>query len=97
MNGLKLHLTNDPPSPTSATSTSGQAASTTAASSQATAAPDKDSLAKEEMVLGVLEMYTQKDVWTSVADNTKFATCKQKWEEIKCIYGGVGSMSSFNT
>ena len=47
--------------------------------------------------LGILEMYTQKDVWTSIADNTKFATCKQKWEEIKCIYRGVGSMSSFNT
>ena len=53
--------------------------------------------AKEEMVLGVLEMYTQKDVWTSVSDDTKHATCKAKWEEIKRIYGGIGSMSSFNT
>ena len=42
-------------------------------------------------------MYTQKDVWTSIADDTKFATCKQKGEEIKCIYGGVGSLSSFNS
>ena len=50
--GLKLHLTNDPPSPTFATSASGQAASTTAASGQATAALDKDWLAKKEMVLG---------------------------------------------
>ena len=62
MNGLKLHLTNDPSSPTFTTSASGQAASTTATSGQATTAPDKDWLAKEEMVLGVLEMYTQKDV-----------------------------------
>src|SRR5882757_643971 len=52
---------------------------------------------KEEMVLGVLEMYCQKDVWTSISDDTKFKTCKLKWEELKCIYGGVGSMSSFNT
>ena len=52
---------------------------------------------KEEMVLGVLEMYCQKDVWTSVSDDTKFKTCKLKWEELKRIYGGVGSMSSFNT
>src|SRR5882757_140933 len=52
---------------------------------------------KEEMVLGVLEMYCQKDVWTSISDDTKFKTCKLKWEELKRIYGGVGSMSSFNT
>jgi hypothetical protein len=52
---------------------------------------------KEEMVLGVLEMYCQKDVWTTVADDSKFKTCKDKWAEIKRVYGGVGSMSSFNT
>ena len=57
---------------------------------------DTDWDAKEEMVLGVLEMYTQKDVWTSI-DDTKFKTFKEKWEEIKRIYGGIGSMSSFNT
>jgi hypothetical protein len=58
---------------------------------------DQDWDAKEEMVLGVLEMYCQKDIWTTVSDNTKFSTCKAKWVEIKYIYGGVGSMSSFNT
>jgi hypothetical protein len=52
---------------------------------------------KEEMVLGVLEMYCQKDVWTTVANDSKFKTCKDKWAEIKRVYGGVGSMSSFNT
>src|ERR1700692_2204944 len=64
---------------------------------QDTDANDKEWDAKEEMVLGVLEMYTQKDVWTSVADDSKHKSCKAKWEEIKRIYGGVGSMSSFNT
>ena len=58
---------------------------------------DKDWNAQEEMVLGVLEMYCQKDVWTSVQDDTKFKSCKAKWDEIKRLYGGIGSMSSFNT
>jgi len=49
------------------------------------------------MVLSVLEMYCQKDVWTSVGDDTKFKTCKSKWDKIKCVYGGVRSVSSFNT
>jgi hypothetical protein len=55
---------------------------------------------KEDIVLGVLEMYCQKDVWTSVADDSedsKFKSCKLKWAELKRIYGGIGSMSSFNT
>ena len=42
-------------------------------------------------------MYTQKDVWTAVTDDTKFKTCKAKWEELKRVYGGVGAMSTFNT
>jgi hypothetical protein len=57
----------------------------------------KDWNAKSDMVLSILEMYCQKDVWTSVGDDTKFKTCKSKWDEIKRVYGGVGSMSSFNT
>ena len=47
--------------------------------------------------MGVLEMYTQKDVWTSVSDDSVFKTCKAKWEELQHIYGGVGSMSVFNS
>ena len=38
----------------------------------------KDWDAKQDMVLGVLEMYCQKDVWTSVADDSKFKSCKTK-------------------
>ena len=55
---------------------------------------------KEEIVLGILEMYCQKDVWTTVADdsdNSKFKTCKTKWAELKCIYRRIRSMFSFNT
>ena len=59
--------------------------------------PDKDWDAKQEIVLGVLEMYCQKDVWTSVSDDSKFASSKAKWDELKRVYGGIGSMSSFNT
>src|SRR5260221_2814354 len=59
--------------------------------------PDKDWDAKQEIILGVLEMYCQKDVWTSVCDDSKFTSCKAKWDELKCIYGGIRSMSSFNT
>ena len=36
---------------------------------------------KEDIILGVLEMYCQKDVWTSVADDSedsKFKSCKLK-------------------
>jgi hypothetical protein len=50
----------------------------------------------EELVLGVFEMYTQKDVWNTVSDDIKFKTCKSKWDELKKVYGGVGSMSAFN-
>ena len=80
MNGVRMHITDDKPSPDKAK-------------------PNlvTDWEAKEEIVLGILEMYCQKDVWTTVSDDSKFDTCKAKWVEIKCVYGGVGSMSSFNT
>jgi hypothetical protein len=58
---------------------------------------DKDWDMAEEMLLGVLEMYTQKDVWTTVSDDTVFKTCKAKWEELQRAYGGVRSMSTFNS
>ena len=38
--------------------------------------------AMEEMLLGILEVYMQKDIWIAVSDNTKFNTCKKKWEEL---------------
>ncbi len=60
-------------------------------------ASDKDWDAHEEMVLGVLEMYCQKDVWMSVSDDSKFGTCKSKWEELQKLYRGIGSMSVFNS
>src|SRR6266849_2949910 len=59
--------------------------------------PNKDWDAKQEIILGVLEMYCQKDVWTSVCDDSKFTSCKAKWDELKRIYEGIGSMASFNT
>ena len=49
------------------------------------------------MLLGMFEIFTQKDVWTTVSNDQKFNTCKKKWNELKCIYGGIGSMSTFNT
>ena len=60
-------------------------------------ASDKDWDTREEMVLGILAMYCQKDVWTSVSDDSKFRTCKSKWEELQKLYGGIGSMSMFNS
>ena len=53
--------------------------------------------AEEEIITGVLEMYCQKDVWQTVQDDSTYATCKDRWEQLKKVYGGVGSMSSFNT
>ena len=58
---------------------------------------DKDWDAVEEMLLGILEMYTQKDIWTTIVDDIWFTSCKQKWDKLKQVYGGVGSMSMFNT
>ena len=58
---------------------------------------DKEWDTKEEMVLSVLKMYTQKDVWTTVTDDKKHATCKAKWAELKKVYGRIRSMSTFNT
>ena len=52
--------------------------------------------AEEDALLGVLKIYSQKDVWTAVSNDTTFPSCKDKWEELKKIYGGVGSMSAFN-
>ena len=54
-------------------------------------------VAEEGMLLGVLEVYTKKDVWSSVNDDTKLDTCKKKWDELQHIYGGASSMSTFNT
>ena len=54
-------------------------------------------VAEEGMLLGVLEVYTKKDVWSSVNDDTKLDTCKKKWDKLQHIYGGAGSMSTFNT
>ena len=42
-------------------------------------------------------MYCQKDVWSRVSDDSKMASFKEKWDELKKVYGGIGSMSSFNT
>ena len=52
--------------------------------------------ATEEMILSVFEMYTKKEVWASVVDDTTFAGCKAKWDKLKQIYGGIGSISLFN-
>jgi hypothetical protein len=60
-------------------------------------ASDMEWDAVEEMLLGILEMYCQKNVWNVVSDDTTFDTCKAKWDELRCIYGGVGSMSAFNS
>ena len=49
------------------------------------------------MLLGTLEMYVQKDVWTLVVSDTTFPSCKSKGEKLKEIYGSVGQMSTFNT
>lgn len=68
MNGLKNHLTESPPA----------TATTTNASGLITTVIDKDWVAKEEMVLGVLKMYTQKDVWTTVSNDSMYKTCKAK-------------------
>ena len=40
----------------------------------------------EQMPLGVFEVYTHKNVWSVVADDTKFPSCKEKWDELARIY-----------
>src|SRR5487761_1600969 len=51
----------------------------------------------EEMLIGMLEMYTLKDVWATIADDSKFKSCKAKWDKLKRVCGGVRAMSTFNT
>jgi hypothetical protein len=51
----------------------------------------------QEIIKGVLEVYIQKDVWNTVVDDTKFKTVKDKLDELKHIYRGVGAMSTFNS
>jgi len=58
---------------------------------------DTEWSSKEEIILGVLEMYCQKDIWTSVSVSTKLQTCKLKWDKLKELYEGIRSMSMFNT
>ena len=60
-------------------------------------ANNKDWDTNQEIIKGVLEVYIQKDVWAAVADDTKFKTVKAKLDELKHIYGGVGTMSTFNS
>ena len=62
----------------------------------APATPSADWTAQEGMLLGVLEVYIQKDVWIAMASDTAFPTCKAKWDDLKHIYGGVGQMLTFN-
>jgi hypothetical protein len=52
---------------------------------------------EEHFLLGVFKVYIQKDILLAVSDDSKFKNCKEKWEEIQCIYGGIRSMSTFNT
>ena len=54
-------------------------------------------VAEEGMLLGLLEVYTKKDVWSSVNNDTKLDTCKKKWDKLQHIYSGASSMSTFNT
>jgi hypothetical protein len=58
---------------------------------------NKDWDTNQEIIKGILEVYIQKDVWAAVADDTKFKTVKAKLDELKRIYGGVGTMSTFNS
>ena len=51
----------------------------------------------QEVLKGVLEMYIQKEIWARVAEDSKFKTIKDKWDELQRIYGGVGAMSTFNS
>ena len=50
---------------------------------------------KEEIILGVLEMYCQKDIWTTVTDdsvNSKVKTCKEKWEKLMTALMGESGL-----
>ena len=49
------------------------------------------------MLMGMLEVYTQKDFWTAVTDNTVYDMCKKKWDQLGKVYGGIRSMSTFNS
>ena len=62
----------------------------------APATPSANWGAQEGMLLGILEVYIQKDVWIAVASDTAFPMYKAKWDKLKCIYGGVSQMSTLN-
>jgi hypothetical protein len=53
-------------------------------------------LIAEEKLLGYMEIFVQKSVWLMVADDNKFPVLKDKWDELKHVYGGIGAMSTFN-
>ena len=42
-------------------------------------------LIAEEKLLGYMEIFVQKSVWLTVADDNKFPVLKDKWDELKHV------------
>ena len=52
-------------------------------------------LKEDDRLCGSLELYINRDVLSQIPDS-KFKTAKKKWVELRRLYGGLGSMVTFN-
>ena len=82
MNGCRRHLTHADPAHADPT------------------APDANVVAlwerQEEVIIGLLALYTTSEVYTQIASDTVFPSVHDKYQHLESLYGMVGSMATFN-
>ncbi len=62
--------------------------------------PDTDVVAcwekEEEVLTGLLFLFVTSEVYSQIASDLVFATVHAKYQQLKVLYGAVGSMATFN-
>ena len=51
---------------------------------------------QEEVLIGLLALYTTSEVYMQISSDTVFATVHDKYQHLETLYGQVGSMATFN-
>src|SRR6266702_2998298 len=82
MNGMRRHLTHAAPAHADP------------------ANPDADVVAcwdkEEEVIIGLLFLFVTTEVYSQIASDHIFPTVHAKYQQLKTLYGAVGSMATFN-
>ena len=51
---------------------------------------------QEEVIIGLLALYTTSEVYTQIASDTVFPSVHDKYQHLETLYGMVGSMATFD-